>query len=197
MSEPSRAFLAGLPTNVDQLADYLRGHVSGSTSRDEAVFVAVGDALRTGDLLATSQLRAALFGVLGTTSGVTVHPDEPDYLGRPATRVDFVDERNRPGEVQSLYFDPHTYQLLEERDAASGQSIPSNQPSPGYDDPPAGTGTPGQLIGAAYVDVMVEERVVGSIPFDPSDCTGVHVGGVPLGGSGPGAAVPSKHPAGN
>jgi len=197
MSAPSRDFLAGLPTDVGQLAGYLRGHVAGSTSRDEAVFVAIGDALRTGDLLATSQLRGALFGVLGTTSGVTIHPDQQDYLGRPAIRADFVDERNRPGEVQSMYFDPNTYQLLEERDAASSQSIPAGQPSPGYDEPPSGAGTPAQLTGAAYLNVMVEERVVDSIPFDPAHCTGVEIGGAPLGGSGAGAPVPTKHPAGN
>jgi hypothetical protein len=194
MEQPTRDYLTGLPTNVDDLTAYLRSHVSGSSSRDEAVFVAVGDALRTGDLLATSDLRAALVGVLARTPGVTVHQDQRDYLDRPATRIDFVDEQTRPDEVQSMYFDPATYQFLEERDGSSGQPSTYNGPSPGYDAPPSGpTETPEQLTGAAYVDVMVEEQVTNSIPFDPSGCSGVQPHGVQPGGSAPGAAVASKY----
>jgi hypothetical protein len=192
MEEPTRDFLAGLPTDANALTAYFRAHVSGSSSLDEAVFVAVGDALRTGDLLATSDLRAALVGVLTQTPGVTVHPNQRDYLDRPAIRVDFVNEQTRPGEVQSLYFDPVTYQLLEERNSADGGAIPQDQPSPAYDAPPSGdTSTPEQLTGAAYIDVMVEERVTGSIPFDPSSCGGVIPDGLRLGGSGQ-VGYPSK-----
>lgn len=191
MQEPTRDFFAGLPTDVAQLKTYLRSHVSGSSSRDEAVFVAVGDALRNGDLLATSELRAALVDVLGETPGVTVHPDQRDYLDRPATRLDFVNEQTRPGEIQSVYFDPQTYQLLEERDGSSGQPASYSGPSPAYDAPPAGSiETPDQLAGAAYLNVMVEEGVVDSIPFDPGNCHGLRIlGGGRIGGS----AVPTMH----
>lgn len=39
-------FLTSLPTEPDQLSAYLRARVSGSSSQDEAVFVAIGDVLR-------------------------------------------------------------------------------------------------------------------------------------------------------
>jgi hypothetical protein len=193
LEEPTSQFFAGLPTEVDQLTAYLRSHVSGSSSQDEAVFVAVGDALREGDLLATTGLRTALVGVLRNTPGVTVHPDQQDYLGRPSVRVDFVDEQNRPGEIHSMYFDPDTYQFLEEREGSSGQPDTYSGPSPAYDAPPsASPGTPNQLTGAAFIDVMVEERVVDSIPVDPSSCAGLkfHLmphpgGGIPNGTASP------------
>jgi hypothetical protein len=193
LEEPTTQFFAGLPTDVGQLTAYLRSHVSGSSSQDEAVFVAVGDALREGDLLATTELRAALVGVLRNTPGVTVHEHQQDYLGRPSVRVDFVDERHRPGEIHSMYFDPGTYQFLEEREGSSGQPDTYRGPSPAYDAPPsASTGTPDQLTGAAFIDVMVEERVVDSIPFDQSSCAGLQFhlmphpgGGIPNGSASP------------
>lgn len=192
-AEPSRDFFANLPTDVGELTSYLRSHVSGSSSQDEAVFVAVGDALSDDDLLATSQVRAALVDVLADTPGVTVHPDQQDYLGRPAVRLDFVDERNRPGEIHSMYFDPHTYQFLEEREGSTGQPTTYGGPSPAYDTAPSGsTDGSGQLAGAAFLDVMVDERVVDSIPFDRSTCTGLHFhllghpgGGIPIGTASP------------
>lgn len=114
---PSPAFLATLPTDPADLETYLRAHVSGSTSQDEAVFVAVADMLRGG--FAPPALRAAALRVLERNPHITVQ-DGRDALGREATIVQFVDEAARPGEVKSLYFDPASAALLEESIVAPG-----------------------------------------------------------------------------
>jgi hypothetical protein len=168
--EPTRSFFQSLPTDVGALNSYLRGHVAGSTSRNEAVFVAVGDALRTADGLATPRLRGALFAVLSRTPGVVVHENDQDYLGRPAIRADFVDQRNRPGEIQSLYFDPTRFQLLEERSGSNSQPQTYNGPSGPYEAQPPPGDTPQELTGAAYVDVMTSETIVDKLPTIPPNC---------------------------
>jgi hypothetical protein len=169
---PTQAVFDSLPTEPDALNSYLREHAEGSTSRDEAVFVAVGDMLRTEDGLASSALRAALVEVLAGTGRVTVHPGAHDFLGRPAVRADFVDQQNRPGELASLYFDPATYQLLEERYGSSGGStVPPAGPSQPYDATPAPEpGTGPDLSGAATARVMTAERVVDTLPDDVQRC---------------------------
>lgn len=181
--------LDALPTDPDALKTYLRAHVQGSSSHDEAVFVAVGDMLRTNDLLATTQLRAALVDVLAETAGVDRHDGSTDYLGRAAIRLDFVDQAIRPDEVQSLYFDPSTYQLLEERDGSDGQPSSYGGPSPSYDHSAAQANTPDELTGPAFLGVMYEEKVVDSISADPSTCHGID--GAP---NGSGAPAPSSQP---
>lgn len=173
LTDPTMAFFAALPTDVDALTRYVRGHVEGSSSHDEAVFVAVGDALRTADGLASPALRAAFVGVLSRTPGATVHQEAglQDYLGRAAIRADFVDQRIRPDEMHSLYFDPTTFQLLEERFGSTGRPSTYAGPSPAYD--AAATDGPTQLqelTGPGYVDVMVSEDVVDRLPTLPADC---------------------------
>lgn len=169
-SQPTRAFFAALPTDVGTLNTYLRDHVEGSSSRDEAVFVAVGDALRTADGLASPKLRGALLGVLSRTPGVLLHENQTDHLGRRAIRADFVDQRIRPGQVQSLYFDPTTFRLLEERDGSNGAPTTYNGPSPAYDAAPGPGQDPDALTGAAFLTVMTGEQVVDSLPTIPKDC---------------------------
>jgi hypothetical protein len=113
--EPTPAFLATYPTNPDALNSFLRAHVHGSTSTDEAVFVAVGDMLRT--QLPSPALRAAGFRVLAMTGHVRVTPDASDAKGRSTVRVDFTGRR---GSTESLYFDPATSRITEEADSADG-----------------------------------------------------------------------------
>lgn len=167
---PTKAFLDDLPTGVDALTAYLRGHVQGSSSTEEAVFVAVGDMLRMADGMASSQLRAGLVGVLSRTDGVTVHRNVHDVLGRPAVRADFVDQQKRPGAVASLYFDRATFQLLEERDGSNGEPSDPGGPSVAYTRPPIAGDTPAQLSGPANVDVMTSERVVDHLPDRLGTC---------------------------
>lgn len=108
---PSPAFLRTLPTEPVELETYLREHVSGSSSQDEAVFVTVGDFLRGG--FAPPALRSAALQVLERNPHVTARAGH-DSLGRDATIVEFVDEVGRPGEVQSMYLDPSSAAILEE-----------------------------------------------------------------------------------
>jgi hypothetical protein len=116
----SPAFLAGLPTDAGRLRHYLRSHASGSSSRDEAVFVAVGDLLRTG--LAPPKLRVAAIRVLERTPHVTIGTTHADALGRSVIRFDFVDNGKRTNEIQSLLFDSTTAALAEEIESyGSGQ----------------------------------------------------------------------------
>jgi len=116
----SPAYLASLPTDTTALRHYLRSHASGSTSRDEAVFVAVGDMLRTG--IAPPKLRAAAIRVLERTPHVGMGATHTDSLGRPVIRFDFVDNNRRANEIQSLLFDPKTASLVGAIESyASGQ----------------------------------------------------------------------------
>ena len=116
----SPAFLAGLPTDAGRLRQYLRSHASGSSSRDEAVFVAVGDLLRTG--LASPKLRAAAIRVLEHTPHVTIGTPRTDALARSVIRFDFIDNSKRANEIQSLLFDSKSAALVEEIEGyGSGQ----------------------------------------------------------------------------
>jgi hypothetical protein len=186
LEQPTRAFFAGLPTEVTALNTYLRGHVQGSSSRDQAVFVAVGDMLRPMDAFASPALRAAMVGVLSRTPGVTVHLGQRDYLGRPAIRADFVDQQIQPDEIESLYFDPSTFQVLEERSGRpGGLAASASATSAGATDNPmehsggaspaysaAATDGPSaeELTGPAYVDLVRTEEPADKLPALPSDC---------------------------
>lgn len=170
--QPAVAFFARMPTDVNALNTYLRGHVQGSSSRDEAVFVAVGDALRAADGLASPKLRAAMLAVLSRTAGVRLHLDERDYLGRPAIRADFVEQRIRPGEVHAYYFDPSTFQLLEDFDGTNNAPSSYDGPSPAYSAHADGTADdPDQLGGPGLVNVMRSETVLDSLPAEAASCT--------------------------
>lgn len=168
-SVPDQAFLDALPTDPAALLDHLRSHVSGSSSRDEAVFVAVGDMLRTADGLATSQLRAAIPEMLSHSARVTVHPGVTDFRGRNAVRADFVEGKDRPGELDSLYFDASTFQLLEERAGATPGPVPPYATT-AYDASVAPTSTSTDLTGNATVTVLDSETVVDTLPSDVAGC---------------------------
>ncbi len=168
LEEPTQHFFAALPTDVDKLDHYLRSTVQGSSSLDEAVFVSVGDALRTADGLASPKLKAAMLAVLSRTGGVVLHQGVPDYLGRPAIRADFVDQAIRPGEVHSYYFDPTTFRFLEESFARNGEPATYDGPSPAYT-AHAGPGVdPDRLSGPGFVSVSTHESIVDTRPRCPN-----------------------------
>lgn len=112
------AHLAALPTDAGSLERYLRAHVSGSDSTDEAVFVAVGDLLRGGTV--TAGTRSAAVAVLARTAHVRLGPVSRDGLGRDVQEFDFVNEAARPGVVEALLFDRRTAQLVGERTTQPG-----------------------------------------------------------------------------
>jgi hypothetical protein len=171
LTEPNEKFFASLPTVVETLAAYLWNHVSGSSSRYEAVFVAVGDMLRTADGLASPRLRGALVAVLSRTPGVTVHRGQRDQMGRPAIRLDFVDQRIRPGEIHSYYFDPTSFRFLEDREGRNSQPTHYTGPSPAYTAAPTGpVDDPAHLSGPAFVDVLIVEKTVTHLPRITHGC---------------------------
>jgi hypothetical protein len=162
--EPTRAGFAAMPTGVAKLKRYLRSHVSGSSSRDEAVFVAVGDSLREGSLLASPRLRAAMVAVLSRTPGVTVHLNQLDYLGRASVRADFVDQRLSPGDVESLYFDATNFRLLEERSGRNGEPTRYAGPSPAHNGHGERGADPERLSYPASLTLVRSATVVDKAP---------------------------------
>jgi hypothetical protein len=105
---PSPAFLATLPTTSKALGYYVRGHVSGSNSTNDAVFTAVGDMLRAG--FAPPKLRVAAVGVIEGLPHISTGATT-DLLGRPALEVTYEAPGSGP---DSLLFDRSTGALLGE-----------------------------------------------------------------------------------
>ncbi len=106
-------YAATMPTEAHALDLFLRTRVSGSTSQDEAVFVAIGDMLK--QEAAPPDLQAAAIRTLGLNPKVRV-TREKDPSGRPAVKATFIDEGARPGSSSSLFLDPATGALLAEQD---------------------------------------------------------------------------------
>ncbi|MFV0463049.1 MAG: hypothetical protein ACK5MP_07655 [Nostocoides sp.] len=125
-----------MPTEPHLLDAFLRARAIGSTSADEAVFVAISDMLHAE--AADPALRAAAIQVLGLNPHVTVISDI-DPAGREALKVTFSDEAHRPGMTQLLFLSPSTGVLL-------------------------GTATEGP--GFSYSETYRGREVVGALPSD-------------------------------
>jgi hypothetical protein len=110
--DPTPAYLASLPTDPSQLGSYLQSHVTGSSSKDQAIYVAVGDLMRPG--YASPALSSALIQVLESTANVTAETTT-DRTGRPAVKVTFTDPTGLNG-PDSLLFDPTNSALIEEQE---------------------------------------------------------------------------------
>jgi hypothetical protein len=165
LATPTRHYLATLPTEVDALGGYIRTHARGSSTRDQAVFEDVVAALQQMGWFATTRLRAAMVAVLGHTPGVTVHDNTQDDLGRPAVRIDFVDQRISPGHVHALYLEPGTFKVLEDGDSPNGAPTHYAGPTPAYGAPPPGNGVdPERLPGPRFATIVTSENVVDTIP---------------------------------
>ncbi|MDA0179373.1 CU044_5270 family protein [Solirubrobacter phytolaccae] len=106
----SRAELLAYPTDPQVVYDRIRAHVgSGGDSREGQVFDAISSALR--ERPAPPALRAALYGALALTPGVTLAGTVTDRAGRTGTAVAFTEV----GVRTELIFDPRTSELLGER----------------------------------------------------------------------------------
>lgn len=101
-----------ITTDPTALNRYLRSRVQGSNTADEAVFVVLGDIIRTG--FAPPALRAAAIRVLEMTPHVKAVATN-DAKGKPSVEVTYYDPAfgHAP---QSLFFDPATSVLLEQTD---------------------------------------------------------------------------------
>ena len=105
----SAAELAQLPTDPDQLANYIDTHPAGDNRGNQNRFTVVGGLLRSG--LATPALRAAALQVLAQTTGLTIATDSHDAAGRPAIRVNHSFGYG----IESLFFEARTSRVLEEQ----------------------------------------------------------------------------------
>ncbi|WP_375482189.1 hypothetical protein [uncultured Jatrophihabitans sp.] len=159
--DPTPRTLSHLPTDPVALERTLRAHVSGSTSTDEAVFDYVQTIVGSG--WASPDLRAAALTVLQHTGRVTTSTTT-DSLGRPAVRADFVDPTYRPGEKESLYFDPHSTELLEteiDLDLAAGSCPPD---PPRKSEAPVADPNVCRAERSHYTETLIEQRQTASVP---------------------------------
>ncbi|MGI5377342.1 CU044_5270 family protein [Streptomyces sp. CA-251387] len=104
--------LQSLPTDPDKMYDWLNSVSEGSSSKDEANFVLVGDLARE-SLMPPAQA-AALYRAAARISGVFVIDDAVDAAGRHGVAVARLDD----GERQELIFDKETKEFLGERAVA-------------------------------------------------------------------------------
>jgi len=100
-----------LPTDPEALRRLLDARVQGSSSHNEAVFVALGDVLRMGYVPAAA--RAAAIEVAAGLPEVTVTRTDSE------TTLSFIDEEIRPGQVQALVFNSATAGLVREQTTAT------------------------------------------------------------------------------
>ena len=115
-----------------------------------------------------------MLAVLSRTPGVRVFLRQHDYLQRPAIRADFVDQRIRPGEIHSYFFDPTSFRFLEESNSQNSQPSTYNRPTPGYTAAaPSTADDPTQLHRTGYVGVaVVEESLLPKLPGVATTCSG-------------------------
>jgi hypothetical protein len=109
-STANPAAMAALPTDPTALFDWLSRHTSGSNSPHEAVFVGVGDLMRTGHL-PPAVARAAIEALGKLPEVTTAKATTPS--GTPGIRVVFRDESVRAGS-QYLLFDSASADLVQE-----------------------------------------------------------------------------------
>lgn len=127
-----------VPADPTVMEAYLRARVMGSSSVNEALFVAVSDTLTFEATPAAT--RAAAIRMLAGVPGVTVVEQTTDPQGRPATEIRFADEEHRPGVVNSVFLDPTDSDLLAKVQTVDGETH--------------------------YSCVYTERRIVGALPAD-------------------------------
>lgn len=128
--------LAALPTDDEALLRHLRPRVQGSSSNDEAVFVYLTDALRTG--YAPPQTRRAMITALARLPHIETERTY-SYSGQPCLDVRYT-EPQRAGVVQSACFDERTASLVEDETTQDGDLV--------------------------FRSVVTERNVVGTLPED-------------------------------
>jgi hypothetical protein len=144
----SRAYLAGLPADPEQLYKRLRKDATGSSSEDEAVFVAVGDMLRT--QVAAPVLRAAAINALGFLP-VDITRGARTTTGAEGVLIS-MERPNQKG-TEALLVDEHGSAVIEERHTHR------------YDQP----ATPLTSRSVASTSTVLISHIVDSLPADLQD----------------------------
>ncbi len=116
ITRPTPATIDQWPADAPALEALLRSEATGSTSEDEAVFVAIGNALALG--YTPPAIRAAAIDVLSNLTQVTTATRTAN--GVALLDVSFRDEVARPGVTATLTFDSSTSELVAESQTGGG-----------------------------------------------------------------------------
>lgn len=118
LGNPTPEFAASLPDDPDALRAYLDDHVSGSSSHEEAIFVAVGDLARS-HFLPPETLAAAL-QVLADVEGVET--EDVTVQGRSAVEITYSSFWGRLTGSDSITVDRATARVISENQSDPGGS---------------------------------------------------------------------------
>jgi hypothetical protein len=110
--EPRPAYLGDLPTDPENMYDYLYRNSHGGNPADEQAFITVGDLIR--ENYVPPKAMAAMFRAAAKIHGTTVVRDVVDPAGRKGVAVAYTGGSRR----RELIFDPKTYEYLGERAVA-------------------------------------------------------------------------------
>lgn len=121
VNNPTPEFAAALPDEPEALGAYLHENVSGSSSHEETMFVAVADLARS-QMLPPETLSAALL-VLADVDGVST--EDVAVEGRDAVEVTFEQWWGGLVGTQTVTFDRATGRILAERESDPGGSYES------------------------------------------------------------------------
>lgn len=116
LNNPTPEFAASLPDEPAQLRAYLDEHVSGSSSHDEAIFVAVTD-LASSHFLPPETLAAAL-EVLADVEGVETR--DVTAFGRPAVEVTYSEFWGELAARDSVVLDVATARVIAKHQSDPG-----------------------------------------------------------------------------
>lgn len=118
----SPADLAALPTDAEALLALIRPRVQGSSSNDEAVFVFLGDALRTGYV--PPEVARAMISAMARLPHIETARSRT-AAGAPCLAVRYA-EPERPGELQGVCFAEDTASLVGEETLQDGEVVYSS-----------------------------------------------------------------------
>lgn len=145
---PGPGALTDLPREPHELVHYLSSRVSGSSSKEEAIFVALADLLHSD--LADSPLRATMFRAMGLLPHVAVDDNAVDARGRHGVELIWDRPHTKQEVRQTMTFDPANARLLEESSSYT------------YDTPLQ----PHSSRTLSDVTTVTANRVVASVPPD-------------------------------
>jgi len=130
-AQPDLRLLAALPREPRALLRYLSDKARGGTSTAEAVFIAIGDMLRS--RLVEPELRATMIRTLALLPGLDVREPFTDARGRTGVALVWTTNERLFEFRRLLVIDPHSARLVEERtEVVRVPDVPHTQYSLGY-----------------------------------------------------------------